>query len=97
MIQAVHDGRWEQNQDWCFWDYPLMELAGKTMGIIGYGRIRPEHRQNRLALGMNVLALTRTKMRTWKRGDPLCHLDELLTGSDVIALHCPLFRRQKAS
>ena len=37
--QAVHDGRWENNPDWCFWDYPLIELDGKTMGIIGFGRI----------------------------------------------------------
>ena len=36
---AVHEGRWEKNDDWCFWDYPLIELAGKTMGIIGVGRI----------------------------------------------------------
>ena len=37
--QAVHEGRWDNNQDWCFWEYPLIELAGKTMGIIGFGRI----------------------------------------------------------
>lgn len=37
--KAVHEGRWEHNDDWCFWDYPLIELAGKTMGIIGFGRI----------------------------------------------------------
>ena len=37
--QVVHEGKWEQNPDWCFWDYPLIELDGKNMGIIGYGRI----------------------------------------------------------
>ena len=37
--RAVHEGRWENNDDWCFWDYPLIELLGKTMGIIGFGRI----------------------------------------------------------
>ena len=38
--EAVHKGRWENNADWCFWDYPLIELAGKTIGIVGFGRIR---------------------------------------------------------
>lgn len=90
--QAVHDGRWEQNQDWCFWDYPLMELAGKTMGIIGYGRIGQSTGRIAQALGMNVLACDAYKNAELESA--ACHyvdLDELLSGSDVIALHCPLF------
>ena len=53
---AVHAGRWEQNADWCFWDYPLIELAGKTMGIIGFGRIGQTTGRIARALGMNVIA-----------------------------------------
>ena len=90
--KAVHDGRWETNADWCFWDYPLIELAGKTMGIIGYGRIGQTTGKIAQALGMKVLAydsyqnesLTSDTMR-------YADLDTLLSESDVIALHCPLF------
>lgn len=83
---AVHAGRWTSSQDFCFWDYPLTELAGKTMGIIGYGRIGKKVAQIARAFGMNVLAWTRTPK------DAECvALDELLRRSDVISLHCPLF------
>ena len=54
--EAVHDGRWEKNPDWCFWDYPLIELAGKTMGIIGFGKIGQTTGRIAKALGMTVLA-----------------------------------------
>ena len=54
--KAVHEGRWEHNEDWCFWDYPLIELAGKTMGIIGLGRIGQTTARIAAALGMKVIA-----------------------------------------
>ena len=83
---AVHAGRWSNNADFCFWDYPLTELADKTMGVIGYGRIGRRVGEIARAFGMNVLAYTRTPR------DPECvPLDELLAKSDVISLHCPLF------
>ena len=83
---AVHAGRWTANKDFCFWDYPLMELAGKTMGIIGYGRIGKKVAEIARCFGMKVIAWTRTPR------DPECvELDELLAQSDVISLHCPLF------
>ena len=53
---AVHQGRWASAEDWCFWDYPLIELAGKTMGIIGFGRIGQATGRIAGALGMKVLA-----------------------------------------
>ena len=53
---AVHEGKWENNADWCFWDYPLIELARKTIGIIGFGRIGRTTGQIAKALGMKVLA-----------------------------------------
>lgn len=90
--KAVHDGKWETNPDWCFWDYPLIELAGKTMGIIGFGRIGQTTGKIAQALGMNVLANDSYKNKeleseTCKYVD----LDELYKEADVIALHCPLF------
>ena len=54
--KAVHDGRWQASPDFCFWDYPLIELDGKTMGIIGYGRIGQSTGRIAQALGMKVLA-----------------------------------------
>ena len=84
--QAVHAGRWSANQDFCFWDAPLIELAGKTMGVVGYGRIGHKVAEIARCFGMNVIAWTRTPR------DPECvSLDELLARSDVISLHCPLF------
>ena len=84
--QAVHAGRWTANPDFCFWDSPLIELAGKTMGVVGYGRIGRRVAEIARCFGMNVIAWTRTPR------DPECvSLDELLSRSDVISLHCPLF------
>lgn len=90
--KAVHDGRWQANPDFCFWDYPLIELDGKTIGIIGYGCIGQSTGRIAQALGMKVLtfdayhdpALESDTMR-------YVELDELLAQSDVISLHCPLF------
>ena len=90
--KAVHEGRWENNPDWCFWDYPLIELDGKVMGIIGYGRIGQATGRIAQALGMKVLAYDAYRnpaleSETCQYAD----LDEVLAKSDVIALHCPLF------
>ena len=84
--EAVHAGRWTASRDFCFWDTPLLELAGKTMGIVGYGRIGRKVAEIARCFGMEVVAWTRTPR------DPECvSLDELLARSDVISLHCPLF------
>lgn len=89
--EAVHQGRWETNPDWCFWDYPLIELAGKTMGIIGFGRIGQTTGRIARALGMKVLAYSRSVREDGKAIADYVDLDTLLASSDVIALHCPLF------
>lgn len=91
----VHRGRWSEGPDWCFWDYPLIELAGKTMGIIGFGRIGRTTGRIAKAMGMKVLA---TGSRPVPEGEEIAEyvsLDELLRQSDVIALHCPLFPETK--
>ena len=89
--EAVHDGRWAANPDWCFWDYPLIELQGKTMGIIGFGRIGQATGRIAKALGMKVIAYSRSIREDGKEIADYVDLDTLLRTSDVIALHCPLF------
>lgn len=88
---AVHEGRWESNADWCFWDYPLIELADKTMGVIGFGRIGQATGRIAKALGMNVIAYDEYPNESGRELADYVSLDVLLAQSDVIALHCPLF------
>lgn len=89
--EAVHSGRWETNPDFCFWDHPLIELAGKTMGIIGLGRIGQTTGKIAKALGMTVIAYDEYPSDTGKTIAEYVPLDILFAVSDVIALHCPLF------
>lgn len=89
--EAVHAGRWASNPDWCFWDYPLIELSGKTMGIIGFGRIGQATGRIARAMGMEVLAYSRSVREDGKALAEYVDLDSLLARSDVIVLHCPLF------
>ena len=89
--QQVHAGQWSGCEDFCFWDYPLIELAGKTMGIIGFGSIGKAVGRLARCLGMKVLA---TGSRPTEEGRAIAEyvdLDTLYRESDVISLHCPLF------
>lgn len=88
---AVKRGEWSNNSDWCFWKYPLMELSGKTMGIIGFGRIGQAVGKLAVAFGMKVLAYDSFKNEEGEKIARYVTLDELLAESDVISLHCPLF------
>ena len=87
---SVHAGRWQQNPDWCYWDYPLIELEGKTMGIIGFGRIGQAEGRIAAALGMRVLACDVAPNDTGREIGTYVTLDELLAQSDVVSLHCNL-------
>ena len=87
----VHKGRWASNPDWCFWDYPLIELAGKTMGIIGFGRIGRTTGRIAKAMGMKILAAGSHPVPEGEEIAEYVSLDELFSRSDVIVLHCPLF------
>lgn len=89
--KAVHEGRWASCPDFCFWDYPLIELDGKTIGIIGFGRIGQTTGKIASALGMRVLAYDTYQSESGKAIGTYTDLDTLLKESDVIALHCPLF------
>ena len=92
---AVKAGKWESCEDFCFWDFPLIELAGKTMGIIGFGRIGQKTGKIAKAIGMNVIAVDEHPNDFGKEIADYVTLDELLAKSDVIALHCPLFESTK--
>lgn len=83
--QAVQAGRWSRGRDFCFWDYPLIELSGKTLGIIGYGRIGRATANIAKGFGMKVLAYD-----AHAEGPELTALENVLRESDVISLHCPL-------
>ena len=88
---SVHAGNWERCADWCYWDYPLIELAGKTMGIIGFGRIGQTTGRIARAMGMEVLAYDSHPSDAGRAIAEYVDLDALLARSDVVALHCPLF------
>ena len=88
--ESVHAGNWANNADWCYWDYPLIELEGKTIGIIGFGRIGQSEGRIAKALGMHVLAYDLYPNESGKAIADYVDLDTLLARSDVITLHCNL-------
>ena len=87
----VHDGKWCRSSNFCFWDTPQMELGGKTLGIIGFGRIGRSVANLAQAFGMKVLACSRTQKEEYRHLAEYVELDTLLARSDFITLHCPLF------
>jgi glycerate dehydrogenase len=87
--QQVREGRWSQCPDFCYWDFPQMELDGKTMGIVGLGRIGRAVARFALAFGMRVLANT-PRASDLPADVQLVDLDTLFRESDVVSLHCPL-------
>ena len=89
--ETVKAGHWEYNADWCYWDYPMIELYGKTAGIIGLGRIGRATAKLLNALDMEVLAYDSFENEEGKKLATYVSLDELFARSDVIFLHCPLF------
>jgi glycerate dehydrogenase len=92
---AVHEGRWSRNVDFCFWDYPLIELEGKTMGVVGFGRIGQRTGEIAKALGMRVLAYDMQQNDAGRAIGTYVDLDTLLGEADVVSLHCPLFPETK--
>lgn len=88
--QLNRNGRWSSNADFCYWDTQLTELAGKTMGIIGLGNIGQRVAQIAQAFGMKVKAMTSKEAHELPQGIQKTDLNDLLTTSDVLSLHCPL-------
>ena len=93
--QTVRDGKWCDCPDFCYWDTPQMELAGKTLGIIGFGRIGRAVGRIGKAMGMNVLAYNRSRHPEGAEIGTYVDLDTLLSQSDIISLHCPLTAENK--
>ena len=87
---SVHAGNWANCVDWCYWDYPLIELAGKTIGIIGFGRIGQAEGRIAKALGMKVLAYDVYPNDSGREIGEYVDLDTLYAQADVITLHCNL-------
>ena len=89
--RTVHEGRWQNSQDWCYWDYPLIELAGKTYGLLGCGRIGIHTAEAAKGLGMHVIAYNRSQSQAAKDlGVEFVELDELFARSDVLGRQMPL-------
>ena len=83
-------GRWAASPDFCYWDFPLMELAGKTIGIVGLGNIGRRVAEIALAFGMKVKAMTSKSQEQLPAGIEKVDLQTLLSSADVLSLHCPL-------
>lgn len=88
---SVHAGEWASNVDWCYWHTPLVEVSGKTAGIIGLGRIGVNTAKILNAMNVNVIAYDAFQSEAGKAVATYVELDELLAKSDFIFLHCPLF------
>lgn len=88
--QSVYAGEWADNADWCYWDYPLIELNGKTMGVIGFGRIGQSVGRIAGALGMKVLAYDLHPNASGRELAEYASMERLVAEADVISLHCNL-------
>lgn len=88
--KQVRNLRWSQNKDFCYWDTKLMELSGKTMGIIGFGKIGMRVAEIALCFGMDVYVVTHRNATDLPDGIQKTTLDGVLAVSDVLSLHCPL-------
>ena len=87
--QTVREGRWTRSTDWCYWDFPLVELDGLTLGVVGFGRIGRAVGELGAAFGMKVLACARTAGSAPPFAS-FVELETLFRTSDVVSLHCPL-------
>jgi len=87
---TVQQGGWANNPDWCCWNYPIVELADKTLGIIGFGQIGQKLAAIAAAFGMKVIAHHKHPKRDAREGVSFVGLEQLFRESDVISLHCPL-------
>lgn len=93
--RASRDGEWSRCPDFCYWDKPLVELAGKTIGIIGLGNIGMKVANIALNFGMNVIAYTSKEPKELPNGINKASIDNILSDSDIISLHCPLTKQTR--
>lgn len=88
--QTVRDGRWCTSSDFCYWDTPLIELQGLTMGIIGFGRIGQATARLALAFGMEVIIYDIVTPSRMPEGCQMVELEDVFRLADIVSLHCPL-------
>jgi glycerate dehydrogenase len=89
---SVMSGDWSRSADFCYWNFPLVELAGKTIGIIGFGNIGQKVGDVATAFGMNIIGNSRTRTdQAARKNFRWADIPELLEQSDVVSIHCPLF------
>jgi glycerate dehydrogenase len=89
---SVRQGDWAASPDFCYWNYPMIELEGKTIGIIGFGSIGQKVADIATAFGMNIIGFSRTRSdQSHRKNFKWAELNELLKESDVVSVHCPLF------
>ena len=88
--ESVQQNGWANSSDWCYWKSPMAELAGKTIGIYGYGKIGQQVANIAIAFGMKVLAVRRSNRPIENPKVTITSLERLLKESDVISLHAPL-------
>jgi len=89
-VRTVNEGRWNKCPDFCYWDTPLVELYGLTMGIVGFGRIGQATARLAQAFGMKVIAYDITSPSGKHEGCEMVKLEDIFRNADVISLHCPL-------
>lgn len=87
---AVRSGAWSRSPDWCFWQTPLVELHGKALGIVGYGRIGRSVARVARSFGMDVIATSSRPPAQQTGGERWVTVDEVFGQSDIVSLHCPL-------
>jgi glycerate dehydrogenase len=89
---SVRKGDWAASPDFCYWNYPLIELEGKSIGIIGFGSIGQKVADIATAFGMNIIGFSRTRSdQSHRKNFKWAELNDLLKESDVVSVHCPLF------
>ena len=93
--KTVMDGRWSKSRDFCYWDFRVMELAGKTMGIVGFGNIGQKVADIAAALGMKVMVYNSHRVGEKNKFGEYASLDKFLSESDIISLHCPMTSETK--
>jgi glycerate dehydrogenase len=93
--QSVRDGRWQQSPDFCYWDQPLIELSGRILGIIGFGRIGLAVALAARGFGLQVFVNAHSIPRYVPNEVRLVSLEEIFRGSDIVSLHCPLTRETR--
>ena len=93
---SVIEGKWARSSDFCYWDYPLVELSGKTMGVIGFGNIGQQVANVATAFGMKIIASEINKTdQSHRLNFKWAEVSELIEQSDVVSIHCPLFPETK--